>query len=579
MVNVLYYDTIQDLINSTITPDVNTKIVVLGYHEVEDNGGGTFYWVPGATESDDGGTIFSVTAFSTGKYKRIIGGDKIKASWFGAKADGVTDDTQALKNAILYVRVNSLGPTGRPSTWGQNTLILDKGDYLVTETLTDTDQNYIGFSIIGAGEYATQITFRNDTDPLFHFRTYINITFSDFIIYHDPIAERFETNNPESNWTNTAFFLRGQSGGRRFTLKNITITNFDTQIRQDDSNGFSGNGDTNLAIGCSFINFTTFLYSRNTQAVVNEYLQCSWSGGGDVFDIAGYGITQINSGNIVVGGTWFKFANVETKYGASSSINLNNVKGEYAKNFNQDVFTRIIDANGSYIICNMIFNNCGITKGETPDPNFKTFVLGAGGVRVLFNGGAYEFASLETIARTTLRNSNRNFIKFEGCYSSVLPSNITRTDSAPGAGHPSISYTDCNSVTNITLLKRSSYAAPASHVNTLTRLYTVADGRLNVNTNLNTTELEFYDQETIIEEIMVAYNSDNAATGQKGIRVFSDAAKTNEIGALTLQGTSAGVVGFIENVKGVKVTEGLYFDITNADGAAFGKIIIKTYNI
>ena len=74
---------------------------------------------------------------------------------------------------FLYVRNNRTDPDGTDGR-GQNTVILDKGEYLITSTLTDNSQSHLGFSIIGAGEFATQITFENDTDPLFNFNSYIN---------------------------------------------------------------------------------------------------------------------------------------------------------------------------------------------------------------------------------------------------------------------------------------------------------------------------------------------------------------------------------------------------------------------
>jgi len=557
-------------------PDPIPKLVhVLGHTTINDGGGGEFYWDANDTTGDDNAITIKPSDIlnnDPGRFKRLLPGDHVKASWFGALGDGVVDDTEALQKAMAYVNADRTAPVGG-SGRGQNILILDKGEYKVTDSLIEPNAtSYIGFTVQGAGEFATQITFENDSNNLFNFRTHLNTTFKNFSIYHNPIDQN------RANWTNSAFFQTGESGGRRFTLENITITNFDIQIRHDDS--FNANNDTNLAIGCTFSGFNTFLMSRNTQAVVNEYLQCSWTGGGDIFDIAGFGHLQINGGNVVVGGTWFKFANIQNNYGSSTVYTLSNVKGEYALDHNGNVSTRIIDANGASIGFGMIFDNCGISGGSaSPDPNHSTFVFGAGETRVTFNNGSYESTILETISRTALNNPNTNFIKFIGCEASPNPNQIIRTDSGtPGSGHVAITYIDCNNRTNITMMYKSPLGR-SQHTNTLTRLQ-ASDGRLTVNTSPNGVDVPFYGQETIIDEIMVAFNDYTINAQDIKIIAYSDQQRTNVLDTLNLQGNpSSGPVGFFENIRGTKLIEGIYFDVENRNGRSFGKIVIKSFNI
>lgn len=70
----------------------------------------------------DNGVVFS--AVDGGFWQRIYQGE-INVKWFGAKADGITDDTTSLKNAIACSRTKS----------SQSTIYFPGGVYLVKDTL------------------------------------------------------------------------------------------------------------------------------------------------------------------------------------------------------------------------------------------------------------------------------------------------------------------------------------------------------------------------------------------------------------------------------------------------------------
>lgn len=104
----MFFNTINDLRNfSTTNPPPAEEYIVSGFYYPGDGGGGVFVWVPNTVTTpymgDDGGIIIATNIplnplYHQGYFKRIYSGP-INVRWFGAKGDGITDDTAAVHAA------------------------------------------------------------------------------------------------------------------------------------------------------------------------------------------------------------------------------------------------------------------------------------------------------------------------------------------------------------------------------------------------------------------------------------------------------------------------------------------------
>jgi hypothetical protein len=135
------------------------QVHVQGFSTVNDGGEGNFIWIAspaGYTPDDNIGIVIqSNVGGSTGRWFRegfwsglnsaltgySTAAYRINAKWFGAKGDGVTDDTTALQNAMaatykIAVNANNVySPLGGSISPTMVSLIIPPGKYTLTDTL------------------------------------------------------------------------------------------------------------------------------------------------------------------------------------------------------------------------------------------------------------------------------------------------------------------------------------------------------------------------------------------------------------------------------------------------------------
>ena len=127
-----------------------SQVFVTGYTTQADGGGGQYYYDSTDTSSsDNGGTI--IVATDGGRWK-LAKGFSISVKSFGAKGDGVTDDTAAIQAGI-----NALATTG-------GALSFPTGTYNVSTNITQPYST--GIQLVGNGPASTVIRTTSATNEV-----------------------------------------------------------------------------------------------------------------------------------------------------------------------------------------------------------------------------------------------------------------------------------------------------------------------------------------------------------------------------------------------------------------------------
>ena len=146
---VIPYDDVAQLRSGNLVPA--QIATTLGYHDINDGGAGVYSIrakVP--TDVDNGGSLIIL---DNGNVANLIVDGKVNIKQFGAKGDGVTDDTTAFTNAIAFAT--------------NVTLVVPDGNYLITENL------FADIDVEDNGSYA-------DIKPAYHDKNLLIKSFAGF---------------------------------------------------------------------------------------------------------------------------------------------------------------------------------------------------------------------------------------------------------------------------------------------------------------------------------------------------------------------------------------------------------------
>jgi len=328
--------TLQELRANT-NPDANTV-----YYVTDAWKEGSFVYDPNdAASADNAGTV--VVSSSGARFKRVVQGN-IHVGWFGAAADGSTDDTAAVQAAFTYA-----------ASVGGGTIEFRAGkDYRITATIeVGTRTNVRGNNAV--------IVFAGSNSAMFH-----TIPKSTDIYFEKLLCV-------DTTQTNTAFFLEGAGAGninnytRYVDLFAVQLVNFKLGVRalyartwkMDRCNFYVGSGVLieNKSVE---INITDCIIYGMADAPADTYaIKCDTTTGEYPEGVMVNGCTLDNFGRTV----WLR--NVFVFQLTNSYVASNGQSGRYAFYADKGVGSHCQDIT----VNNVEFNGNGVCfRPGTPHP-------------------------------------------------------------------------------------------------------------------------------------------------------------------------------------------------------------------
>ncbi len=89
----------------------------------------------GSPTDDNTGTVLFNTSGTNQIFRRVFDAGFVNAKWFGAKGDGIVDDTSSIQAALEFISKTNDPYADNEASFGGGTVFLPRGVYMVTYTL------------------------------------------------------------------------------------------------------------------------------------------------------------------------------------------------------------------------------------------------------------------------------------------------------------------------------------------------------------------------------------------------------------------------------------------------------------
>lgn len=224
---------------------------------------------------------------------------------FGAKGNGINDDTEAFTKAINYLKKQASWQKNKKNSGprGLGRLIIPKGIYNITKTLNLKNCN--GLTIIGESKEATILNYSKTTGSLFEINQGINIKFKDLGFKNSQIKKErgkriyFDLFRKRSRAK--CFYWNGSSGNRLLKFEDILVKGFDYVWFIDNTFGDKNHSEVTY-FNCIAQQCNNVFLVNNSQSVNHTFYDCHFSLINEVvFHIKRGGVINIYGGSMISG--------------------------------------------------------------------------------------------------------------------------------------------------------------------------------------------------------------------------------------------------------------------------------------